>query len=238
MSREQKQSKHEKTIFTLFAIVGFAIAALAQTPQKMSYQSVVRTASNTLATNTAVSIKISILQGSASGTAVYVETFTTTTNANGLASLEIGTGTPVTGTFAAIDWAASTYFVKTETKISPAATYDVAGVSQLMSVPYALQAKTAETVSGYINPWANYILVEEVTNVQVTTSDNSYFYRNLNTQRANVGTAFTFNPSGNSITINETGDYLIEATSVTYRSDFQDYILKCCNKSKLNSRDK
>ncbi len=50
-------------------------------------------------------MKISILQGTASGTAVYVETQTPSTNANGLVSLEIGTGTS-TGTFSAINWAA------------------------------------------------------------------------------------------------------------------------------------
>jgi hypothetical protein len=38
-------------------------------------------------------MQISILQGSASGTAVYVETQEPTTNANGLVSIEIGTGT-------------------------------------------------------------------------------------------------------------------------------------------------
>jgi hypothetical protein len=77
----------------------------AQAPQKMSYQSVIRNSSNVLLVNTQVGMKISVLQGTASGTAVYVENQTANTNANGLVSLQIGNGTATTGTFAGIDWA-------------------------------------------------------------------------------------------------------------------------------------
>ena len=54
-------------------------------------------------------MQISILQTTVGGTAVYVETQTPTTNASGLLSIAIGTGTPVNGTFATIDWSADTY---------------------------------------------------------------------------------------------------------------------------------
>jgi hypothetical protein len=60
-------------------------------------------------------MRISILQGTTSGNAVYVETQTPNTNANGLVSLEVGTGTVVSGTFAAINWANGPFFIKTET---------------------------------------------------------------------------------------------------------------------------
>ncbi|NBU81384.1 MAG: DUF1566 domain-containing protein [Flavobacteriaceae bacterium] len=111
--------------------------ASAQAPQKMSYQAVIRNNSNALITSTPVGMKISILQGTASGTAVYVETQTPSTNANGLVSLEIGTGTS-TGTFSAINWAAGPYFIKTETDPTGGTNYTIAGTNELMSVPYAL----------------------------------------------------------------------------------------------------
>lgn len=111
--------------------------ARAQAPQKMSYQAVIRNNSNALITSTPVGMKISILQGTASGTAVYVETQTPSTNANGLVSLEIGTGTS-TGTFSAINWAAGPYFIKTETDPTGGINYTISGTNELMSVPYAL----------------------------------------------------------------------------------------------------
>ena len=136
-----------KKIFTLLVIIALAISTLAQSPQKMSYQAVVRNTTGVLMDNQAVGMKISILQGSATGTAVYVETHTTTTNANGLATIEIGGGSVVTGTFAGIDWSNGTYFIKTETDPAGGTNYTVTGTSQILSVPYALHAKTAKTAN-------------------------------------------------------------------------------------------
>lgn len=137
-----------KKIFTILAAVLLTASVFAQARQKMSYQAVIRNASNTLVTNTPVGMQISILQGSSTGTAVYVETQTPTTNANGLVSLEIGTGTIVTGTFASINWATGPYFIKTETDPANGTTYTITGTSELLSVPYALHAKTAESITG------------------------------------------------------------------------------------------
>lgn len=111
---------------------------MAQVPQKMSYQAVLRNSSNSLITQTVVGMKISILQGSEVGTPVYVETQEPTTNINGLASLEIGTGEAVSGTFSTIDWATGPYFIKTETDPTGGSNYSITGTSQLLSVPYAL----------------------------------------------------------------------------------------------------
>ena len=136
-----------KKIITICAAFLLTASLWAQSPQKMSYQAVVRDGSNNLVSSTVVGMQISILQGSSSGTAVYVETQTPTSNANGLVSLEIGGGTVVSGTFATIDWANGPYFIKTETDPTGGTSYTISGTSQLMSVPYALHAKTAETVT-------------------------------------------------------------------------------------------
>ena len=129
------------------AIVFLQQQASAQSPNKMSYQAVIRNSSNTLVTNSAVGMRISILQTTTNGTAVYVETQSPTTNANGLVSIEIGGGTVVQGNFATIDWANGTYFVKTETDPTSGTNYTITGTSQLLSVPYALYAANSGSSS-------------------------------------------------------------------------------------------
>lgn len=136
-----------KKIFTFLAAVLVTASLWAQSPEKMSYQAVIRNADNNLVANTVVGMQISILQTSADGVTVYTETQTPTTNANGLVSLEIGTGDS-SDDFSTIDWANGLYFIKTETDPSGGTNYTITGVSQLLSVPYALHAKTAETITG------------------------------------------------------------------------------------------
>jgi hypothetical protein len=85
------------------------------------------------------------LQNTADGTAVYVETQTPTTNANGLLSIYIGAGTPVgSEVFSDINWSTGSYFIKIEIDTSgDNGSYDITGTTKLVSVPYALYAKTA-----------------------------------------------------------------------------------------------
>ena len=132
-----------KKIYTLIALVIFSLGAFAQVPQKMSYQAVVRNASNTLIVNTGVGMRISILQGSSTGSSVYVETQTPTTNANGLVSIEIGGGSVVSGTFSSINWSTGNYYIKTEVDPTGGTSYTITGASQLLSVPYAMYAGNA-----------------------------------------------------------------------------------------------
>lgn len=119
-------------------------SVFAQAPEKMSYQAVVRDGNNALVTSSSVGMQISILQGSVTGTTVYSETQTPTSNANGLVSLEIGDGTVVSGDFTTIDWANGPYFIKTETDPTGGTNYTITGTSQLLSVPYALHANNSD----------------------------------------------------------------------------------------------
>lgn len=91
-----------------FLLLGFL--SIAQVPQNLVTKWL-RNASNALVINSPVGMQISILQGSASGMAVYVETQNPTTNDNGLVSLEIGNGSVVSGVFTGIDWANGPFFI-------------------------------------------------------------------------------------------------------------------------------
>ena len=143
-----------KKIITICAVLLMTASVFAQAPEKMSYQAVVRDGSNALVSSTAVGMQISILQGSTGGSAVYVETQTPTTNFNGLVNIEIGGGTVVSGNFSTINWANGPYFIETKTDLAGGTNYTITGTSQLLSVPYALHAKTAETVTGGIGATA------------------------------------------------------------------------------------
>jgi hypothetical protein len=137
-----------KKLFTLIMVIFITLSAFSQSPEKMSYQCVVRNPSGVLITNQSVGIKISILQGTPSGTVIYSETYSPNpqTNANGLVTVEIGGGFPITGTFSSINWGSGVYFLKTETDPAGGTSYTITGTSQLLSVPYALYSDMSEDI--------------------------------------------------------------------------------------------
>ncbi len=154
-----KNSTHIIVKTLLLLSISFSFLTLsAQAPQKMSYQAVIRNASNGLIVNSIIGMRISILQGSSSGSAVYTETQSITTDSNGLITLQIGGGTIVSGTFAAINWASGVYFIKTETDPTGGTNYSIVGTNQLLSVPYALNSadnKWAANINGINNNSGN-----------------------------------------------------------------------------------
>jgi len=135
-----------KKFYTLAAAILVTMATVfAQSPDKISYQAVVRNNNDALLVNAQVRIKLSILQGSIYGKSVYVETHSIMTNENGLVSIEIGGGRVVSGNFSTIDWSLGSFFIKTEIDPTGGTNYTIVGTSQLLSVPYALYAKTSGT---------------------------------------------------------------------------------------------
>ncbi len=139
-----------KKLFILISAIVLAAGANAQSPQKMSYQAVVRDTINGLVSNQTVGMQISVLQGSINGSAIYVETQEPTTNNNGLVSIEIGAGV-TSDYFSTIDWSTGSYFIKTEIDPIGGFEYTITGTSQLLSVPYALHANTADSIIGGIS---------------------------------------------------------------------------------------
>ena len=132
-----------KYIFIFLTFIFASLVAFSQAPNAMSYQAAIRDANNNLVANQSVGMQISILQGSANGSSVYTETQSASTNDNGLVSIAIGEGTS-NDNFSSIDWSNGPYFIKTETDPTGGSNYTITGTSQLLSVPYALHAKTAE----------------------------------------------------------------------------------------------
>lgn len=134
------------TILLLFVTV--TLKVFAQAPEKMSYQAIIRSQDNSLVVNSRISLKVIVHQGTTTGSTVYLETHSPTTNNNGLVSLEIGKGTIVTGEFSKIAWEKGPYFIETQVDVSGGSNYNIIGTTQLLSVPYALHAKTAERLVG------------------------------------------------------------------------------------------
>jgi len=132
-----------KKIVLIAALAFGTYMVSAQAPEKMSYQAIVRNATGQLLTNQNVAVRVSVLQGSAAGTSVYSERVSGQTNVNGLLSLEIGSGMVLSGTFSAINWGANSYYLKTETDPAGGTDYTITGTSELLSVPYALYAKSS-----------------------------------------------------------------------------------------------
>ena len=121
-------------MFSLFA---------QQVPQYISYQAIIRNTSGQVVSLQAIGVRVTILKGTATGTSIYVESHRDTTTSNGLVSIEIGAGTLVSGNFASINWGQGPYFIKTETDITGGTNYQLAGTTQLLSVPYALYAQSS-----------------------------------------------------------------------------------------------
>ncbi len=165
----------KRILITLALFFSVIAASFAQAPQKFSYQAVVRNESNTLVRGT-VGVRVSILQGGVNGTVVYQETHTTTTNINGLMTLEIGGGMVVNGDFATIDWADGPYFLKTETDPTGGTNYTIEGTQQLLSVPYALYAgHAANSFSGSYNDLTDQPDIPQIPeNVSAFNNDAGY----------------------------------------------------------------
>ncbi len=132
----------------LFTGLLFGLAALAQVPQRFSYQAVARAANGDPLAGQAVGVQFVLHQGNALGAVVFAETHATTTNAHGLFSLSVGGGTASAGSLSTIDWSAGPYFLEVGLDASSSGSYLSMGTQQLLSVPYALYAGKSNVPDG------------------------------------------------------------------------------------------
>ena len=126
---------------TLFAFAMSVASMMAQAPQAMNYQVVIRNADGTLSASQSVSVRASLVQGA--DNVVYVEEHQTETNVNGLATLAIGAGRVISGDFASIDWSTGDYSIEIAIDPDGGGNYSLTSRQSLLSVPYALYAANA-----------------------------------------------------------------------------------------------
>ena len=157
-------------IYSIVAGLLLTASAFAQAPQTMTYQAVVRDGNNALVVSSPISIRVSILIGSVTGTAVYVETHTTQTNQNGLLDIKIGGGTIVSGNYYTdIYWASYQYFLKTEIDPLGGTAFTITSTSELLSVPYSNYSRFSgasgyATASAYADTSAYSIISQDLVN--------------------------------------------------------------------------
>ncbi|HNS18342.1 MAG TPA: FISUMP domain-containing protein [Bacteroidales bacterium] len=132
-----------RTVITLLIFLLTTGLLLAQAPQAFNYQAVIRDKAGQVLSNQNISLQVSILQLAANGSEVYREIHSVTSNELGLINIEIGKGKNPTGTLSTIDWGSGSHFLKMEMDMEGGSHFELMGVSQLLSVPYALYAEKA-----------------------------------------------------------------------------------------------
>lgn len=133
-------------IYFLSLLLSISIGLIAQAPASFNYQAVVRDDLGNLVTNDNLTVRISINAGGSNGSTSYRELHAAQTNQYGLINIQVGTGTPDLGTFNDVDWANNTHFIKVEVDLDGGIDFTEVGAMQLLSVPYALHAATADNV--------------------------------------------------------------------------------------------
>jgi len=131
-----------KKIYSIALFLLMGTVLLAQSPKAVNYQAVLRDAQGNLIKSKSVSLRLSVLKGSATGSASYTETHSTSTNEYGMVNLQLGNGS-TSDDFNSILWGADAHYLKVELDETGGSSYKNLGTTQLVSVPYALFANTA-----------------------------------------------------------------------------------------------
>ncbi len=161
-----------KKTFLLFFLISAFLVVDAQSPMGINYQTIVRDAAGQSIANDAMSVKISIRKASIGGSVVYCEIHEIVSNNFGLINIIIGQGIVESGNFAEIDWGREAYYFETAIDISGSKEYQVMGVTQFLSVPYALHASslTLTDVNGNIHT------IQVDTNGNITSKQHGKWY--------------------------------------------------------------
>ena len=122
----------------MFVVLSFD--AVAQAPESVSYSAVIRDLKDNVVADETVGLKLSILEGSETGKAVYVETQTPKTNASGRVQVKVGKGNKVSGDFTAINWGRADFFIQVEIDPKGGTAYKHTVTTQLLNAPYAMIA--------------------------------------------------------------------------------------------------
>lgn len=168
-------------ILTLLFLLLIVISAAAQAPQQFSCQGVVRDPGDNLIANTTIGIQITIRQGTVTGANVFRETHSTVTNGAGLFAIEIGTGQTVNGSLSAINWEMGPFFIEQSIDLSGGNNYNLNSTTELLSVPYALYARTVDRAA------------------QVAVADTAIGVSNAGLLGLSIGTVMLFAGDGSTV---------------------------------------
>lgn len=199
-----------KKLFTFFVFLFTSYCAHTQIPQAFSFQGIAFNSNGQPLSSANIAVQTQILNGSSSGTIVYSEVHKTTTNATGLYTLSIGLGTPNTGIFSNIDWASGQKFLTVAIDPDGGSNFTAVGVSQLLSVPYALVSGNSVVSKPNIfvtkHPINNVIKVNPFSFVQ----NQGYLYKWIDGTPEHVFVDYKNLPSNIHISTNKslnTGDF-------------------------------
>lgn len=196
-----------KLLTSIFLML--AISTLAQVPQGFNYQAVIRNSSGELITEQDVSVRISILQGSTTGSPVYTETHSVQTNTFGLINLVIGQGES-SDDFSTVDWSNNPYYLKIELDVNGSTDYVYFGTSQLLSVPYAMYAEeTGNVDDADANP-TNELQVLSISNDTIYLSQGSF----VKLPTASVPQQFSVSEFGDTLYLSNGNHIIIPGASI------------------------
>ena len=142
-------TNHKPYYFTLtFIFLFITFFGYSQAPEGINYQAVLRKSNGSLWSNYEFNSIVEIVQGNISGPPVYSEKHYSITNGQGIVNYVIGDGLTLMGDFESIDWGLGPYYLKLNIDFLNGEGLQLYGIQQLLSVPYALHAKVADSIAG------------------------------------------------------------------------------------------
>lgn len=207
--------------FYLLIFLALTYYVRSQTPDLIGYQGVARDGSGVPLVNRNISIRFELRQLSPSGTTVFSEQHTASTNNLGLFSLQIGKNNPTA--LAQVNWNSGPYFLAVAVDTAGGSSFVEVGVQELVSVPFAHHAREAEKVSS------------SYTNNVLTIGGNSYTLSSGTSYVAGAGISLngsvivnsapdqtvTLQTTGQNIQVSGTYPDFIISSSVTLSHDPQ-----------------
>ncbi|MCB0427415.1 MAG: tail fiber domain-containing protein [Flavobacteriaceae bacterium] len=121
----------------LVLIIALLITTIGFSQNGINYKAMIKDNSGTVIANQSVDLQFSILEGS-SQINVYTETHTATTDGSGIVIVNVGEGTPSSGTYANINWDNGEHYLNVQVDTG-SGMVDM-GTTQFKTVPYALNA--------------------------------------------------------------------------------------------------
>jgi hypothetical protein len=162
-------------LFLFFSTILLNYSVAQTVPNAFNFSAVARDVAGQPIANSTVGVKISILKNSSIGNTVFSENHVVNTDAYGLFNLVIGSGAVQNGSMSGITWANDAYFLEVGMDVNGGTNFLTMGTTQLISVPYAMHARTADSIYGGItetDPVFNNSVAAQITNTDKTNWNN------------------------------------------------------------------